>query len=420
MDETNNCLFLLGSPSSLRQAKLWKKEASSHPFALPLWPQNRIYPFFQKRIFFLTMMKRSQTVPLAVMPTTDIALHRMHQPEMPATFPSTTSIGVSVPVKDVTEDLILSKTAASSRLGDKLLGDVIVGSGVTFCVAPFLTVVDKAIVHSAAGNHTLMQSGIESIKGMVRNPIQYLKSPTFLFMWAAYAATYSTANSLKTIVEHKEYASAMRKEEGDRINKGPSSNSMALGKVGIFLGTTFVNSSASIVKDRAYARMFGSAVPTNIPRMTYALWMTRDLTVVGSSFILPDLFSGRIAEQYDMDPKYAHSIAQFAMPVAMQLIAGPLHYMGLDLYNRRLPDTMSWREAIVDRSKSLCRGFVPVVLARIARIAPGYGIGGVMNTHYRDSYRDHLIQREVKSMMKQDMGRDSASRLVALLHNSKK
>jgi hypothetical protein len=369
------------------------------------------------------MMKRSQTLPLAVMPTTTMPLHHMQQPAMFPTFPSTTSIQVSAPVKEVNLDLILSKTAASSRLGDKLLGDVLVGSGVTFCVAPFLTVVDKAIVHSAAGSHTLMQSGIESIKGMVRNPVQYLKSPTFLFMWAVYASTYSTANSLKTIVEHKEYASAMRKEEGDRrTSKGASSNnSNSLGKVGIFLGTTFVNSSASLIKDRAYARMFGNAsVSTSIPRMTYALWMSRDLLVVGSSFILPDLVSGRIAEQYDMDEKDAHRIAQFALPVAAQFIAGPLHYMGLDLYNRRLADTTSWREAIVDRSKSLYRGFVPVVSARIARIAPGYGIGGVLNTQFRDSYRDHLIQREVKSMMKQDMGRDSASRLVALLHNSKK
>jgi hypothetical protein len=370
------------------------------------------------------MMKRSQTLPLAFMPTTTMPLHHMQQPEMLPTFPHTPSIQISAPVKDVTLDLILSKTAASSRLGDKLLGDVLVGSGVTFCVAPFLTVVDKAIVHSSAGSHTLMQSGFESITGMVRNPIQYLKSPTFLFMWAVYASTYSTANSLKTIVEHNEYASAMRKEEGDRRSKAGASsnnNNMALGKVGIFLGTTFVNSSASLIKDRAYARMFGNAtVSTSIPRMTYALWMTRDLLVVGSSFILPDLVSGRIAEQYDMDEKDAHRIAQFALPVATQFIAGPLHYMGLDLYNRRLADTTSWREAIVDRSKSLYRGFVPVVSARIARIAPGYGIGGVMNTQLRDSYRDHLIQREVKSMMKQDMGRDSASRLVALLHNSKK
>ena len=367
-------------------------------------------------------MKRSQTLQLAAMPTPTMPLHNMQQPEMLPTFPSTTSIQVSAPGKEVTLDLIISKTAASSSLGDKLLGDVLVGSGVTFCVAPFLTVVDKAIVHSAAGSHTLMQSGIESINGMVRNPIQYFKSPTFIFMWAVYAATYSTANSLKTIVEHKEYASAMRKEEGDRRSKGASSNNnMALGKVGIFLGTTFVNSSASLIKDRAYARMFGNAaVSTSIPRMTYALWITRDLLVVGSSFILPDLVSGRIAEQYNMDEKDAHRIAQFSLPVATQFIAGPLHYMGLDLYNRRLADTSSWREVIVDRSKSLYRGFVPVVSARIARIAPGYGIGGVMNTQLRDSYRDHLIQREVKSMMNQDMVRDSASRLVSLLHNSKK
>jgi hypothetical protein len=298
----------------------------------------------------------------------------------------------------------------SAHLGEKMVGDVLVAAGVTFCVAPFLTVVDKAIVHSAAGSYTLVQSGMESIQGIFRSPAAYFRSPTFLLMWGVYAATYSTANCLKTLAEHQEYSQARRS----------SASNLDGGKMGIFLGTTAVNTSASLMKDRAYAQMFGSSAVTSsaIPRMSYAFWMARDFSVIGSSFILPDLVSGRLVEEYGMDPKTAQSFSQLACPVAAQFIAGPLHYMGLDLYNRNL-GTKSWSEAMIDRSRSLFRGFVPVVAARIARIAPGYGVGGVFNTRLRGAWRDQLINREIKSMMKNPKTPD-ASRLVELIHGKAK
>lgn len=326
-------------------------------------------------------------------------------------------ISVQTPTVDIKarkSDVISEPGNASSvPLGEKLLGDVLVGASVTFAVAPFLTVVDKAIVQSAAGSHTLLKSGFQSITGMLRNPVQYFKSPTFLLMWSVYAATYSTANSLKTLTEHQEYKEA--------CNRNPNQNtrqSAGFGKVGIFLGTATVNSGTSLLKDRAYARMFGTSVQSSIPKMSYVLWMARDLSVVGSSFILPDIVSPKIVETYGMDQKVAQSVCQISLPIATQFVAGPLHFMGLDLYNRNL-DGKSWREAIVDRSKALYRGFAAITTARVARIAPGYGIGGVLNTRYRDSWRDHLIQREIQSMMKNSQN-PSAQRLVALLHGKTK
>lgn len=276
---------------------------------------------------------------------------------------------------------------ASVDLTKKLIGDIAIASGVTFVVAPFLTVVDKAIVQSAAGSRTLVQSGIESLQGIFRNPTNYFKSPTFLLMWGVYAATYSTANSLKTISEHQEYKNSRRDHK-------MSNASPEIGKMGVFLGTTFVNSSAALLKDQAYARMFGTnATNTVIPKLTYACWIMRDFSVIGSSFILPDLVSGYVANHFNIDEKSARSMSQLALPVATQFVAGPLHYMGLDLYNRDL-STKSWTEAAVDRSLSMSRGILPVIAARIARIAPGYGIGGVLNTNLRDGWREYLVEEE--------------------------
>ena len=55
-----------------------------------------------------------------------------------------------------------------------------------------MTTVDKAIVQRAAGTHTILQSCVESLTSIFRNPVGYVKSPMFLMMWGVYASTYTT------------------------------------------------------------------------------------------------------------------------------------------------------------------------------------------------------------------------------------
>ena len=300
---------------------------------------------------------------------------------------------------------------ATNSLKEKLFGDVAIGASVTFAIAPILTIIDKAVVQSASGTNTLARSALESMHGMLTNPIKTVKSPAFLLVWGVYAGTYSTANCLKTLVEHQSY-----KEEAR--NSGNTSTA-ELGKIGIFLGTTFVNSGLAMLKDRTYAQLYGSNPTISIiPRWSYAMWIARDLSVIGSSFILPDIVYPKLVDAYGLDEKTAKSFCQIALPVSAQFVASPLHYIGLDLYNRSL-GSMSWRESMIDRSKSLYRGILPVTIARIARIAPGYGFAGVFNTQLREDWREYLLEREVEMMMELPKN-SNASRLVALVHNDPK
>ena len=299
-------------------------------------------------------------------------------------------------------------SAASASLSSKLIGDVAVAVTVTFGVAPFLTVVDKAIVESANGTKPIVASGRDSVLSMARNPLQYIKSPTFLLMWAVYGATYSTANAFKTLEEHQA-AAASRKTPA-------AASSFQLGKAGTFLGTTLVNSGASILKDRAYARMFSSSssssISSSFPKSTYAMWAMRDLSVIGSSFVLPDMVSQHLVNEYDMDRDRALSFCQLTLPVAAQFVAGPFHFLGLDLFNRQQPTI-----TVMDRARALHQGFGPVVAARIARIAPGYGIGGVWNTKLRTAWRKMLVQQELRRPPAKNQPRDdhNFAQLVTLL-----
>jgi hypothetical protein len=286
-----------------------------------------------------------------------------------------------------------------SNLREKLLGDVAIAFSVTGTIAPFLTVVDKALVQRSVGSHTIWSSGVESVRAMVRNPVAYFKSPTFLWMWATYALTYSAANSLRTWTEHQEYVAASQSKRvaataSSSTNHPPSTSNTAT----LFVGVTIVNTSASLVKDRAYARMFGNAAAASVPPISYALWITRDFTVIGSSFILPGHVAAVLQESTSLQEKQALKIAQVATPMVAQLIAGPLHFVGLDCYNRNL-DHLSIHRQVAERTKFLASGFREVVAARMVRILPGYGVAGVWNTSLRGQWRDVLIRRQIQTMV---------------------
>ena len=286
---------------------------------------------------------------------------------------------------------VVSSSIASASLSRKVAGDVAVGVASTFCVAPFLTIVDKAIVQRAAGTHTLMTSGFETISTILRNPIQYVKSPIFLYMWAVYAATYSTANSLKTFMEHE--TTTVRSQTSKNQDTKTNSAGAPSAAMVTFLGTSIVNSGGSLLKDRAYAQMFSGGGATKnatkvFPKISYGLWMTRDFLVIGSGFVLPDIVSKKLHErnQGSMDLATCKKLSQVTLPIVTQFIAGPLQLLGLDFYNRPLTG-LSTRAAFMERSQFLLQGYSSVVTARIARIIPGYSIGGVLNTHLRDTYR---------------------------------
>mmetsp|Transcript_8437 Transcript_8437/g.11334 ORF Transcript_8437/g.11334 Transcript_8437/m.11334 type:complete len:378 (-) Transcript_8437:384-1517(-) len=310
----------------------------------------------------------------------------------------------------------------SSSLTDKIVGDVLVAAGITFGFSPFLAVLDKAITQRAAGTHTIAKSSMETISFIARNPIAFVKSPSFIMMWGVYAATYTTANCLKTVVEHNEHMERRAQEESTRkmLSNGDNTRT-AISKMGTtatFLGTTIVNSTTSILKDRAYARMFGtSSLASKVPVITYGLWASRDAMVMGSSFVLPEMVSETLKEGTSMTKQDALRLSQFLCPVLTQVFASPLQLLGLDFYNRPLRE-MSFGKTIFERSRFVGQNFSSVTAARVARMAPAYGIGGIGNTYFRNEWRNMLIRREMKNMDETSTDQDrreSARNLVDLV-----
>jgi len=83
-------------------------------------------------------------------------------------------------------------THVEQSLVYKLMGDVGISAIVALGAAPWISVIDKAVVERSTGRRTIFQSCTETLRTMVRDPVTYLKSPMFLIMWGCYASTYAT------------------------------------------------------------------------------------------------------------------------------------------------------------------------------------------------------------------------------------
>jgi hypothetical protein len=222
-------------------------------------------------------------------------------------------------------------------------------------VAPAITIVDKAIVSNASGRESLGLSIVNSAKSLAANPLYFFKQPAFLMIWGVYSGTYIAANSTQAFCDRKHIPWQLPK----------------------FCASSGANVGLSVLKDKAYARMFG--VPGNtrpFPPISYLMFTIRDSMTVGASFNLPPVLSARL-QQEGWTEGASDTVAQLTAPLVAQVFSVPLHLYGLDRYN--YPD----REGLQTRTQFIKQEYTKTLLARWARIFPAFGCGGVVNYRLR-------------------------------------
>lgn len=231
-------------------------------------------------------------------------------------------------------------------------------------VSPAISIIDKAIVSNASGVETLGAGIYNGVKTMITRPIYFLKQPSFVFIFGVYSGTYVVANSIEAICERSKRSSFYPK----------------------FIGSSVANVTLSVLKDKAFASMFGKGPPRPLPALSYALFAARDSSTILASFSLPGLISVKLQKDQFWSKGTADTTAQLFTPVAMQILSTPLFLNGLDLYNRSVATT-------AERISFVKTEYFKTVLARMARIFPAYGVGGVINKYFRkvgkNMLRDH-------------------------------
>ena len=192
-------------------------------------------------------------------------------------------------------------------------------------------------------------------------------------VFSVYLGTYATANSLDTIVNF------VKSAPPEKINTGTTK----------FAGVALVSTALTVYKDGRMARYFGAATTAKAatPAIAYSLFTMRDAITIFASFNLPTMLAPRLEE---LPPKVKEKFgtllqseagrfktAQFMLPAAIQLVTTPIHLLGLDTYNRQ------GRLGIASRFTRVARDVGVAIPARVVRIVPAFGMGGVVNANMR-------------------------------------
>ncbi|KAF2113385.1 hypothetical protein BDV96DRAFT_578939 [Lophiotrema nucula] len=263
------------------------------------------------------------------------------------------------------EEKVDGKGWNTSKLGLRIGADFVAAASAGVLVAPVITMIDRGIIENSSGRATLGASLKASLSQMLLRPQTFFFSRPFALVAALYCGTYFTANSIDTA------SSTVQ-------NKPVSSTTAGTSK---FVATSSTNLALCLYKDNTFTKTFGDPAKAGakVPPITFALFTIRDCLTIFASFNLPPLLSPHLdARMSDEVKKYisASSSAQFITPAAVQLVSTPLHLLGLDLFNR---PGARWQ----DRAGIVVKNWGKSAFARMGRIVPAFGVGGVVNMKVR-------------------------------------
>jgi len=262
-------------------------------------------------------------------------------------------------------------------------GSGIIASGL---VTPIILTIDKAVVQGAAGQVTLGKALMQGTVDLLKRPHALIMSAPLWMVWGVYSSTYMAANLIDVYSERKEL----------------SKNQHSMGKL---VGTTAVNMSASLVKDVAFAKLFGKQVEKaaveagkaaaqtvkKVPLSTYACFLCRDTLTIAGGFTVPPLVSAMLVNQTEMEKSRADKVAQLVSPMGMQLICTPLHLLALNMYNEQ---NATPRERVSQVWKTTPQS----TFVRMFRFLGAYGIGGLTNKALLKSGREYTVEKYCSSL----------------------
>lgn len=156
----------------------------------------------------------------------------------------------------------------------ELLAGIISG----FLVSPFNTIVDKAVIENASGRIPLWSGVKNGLRSFFVKPQAFMSSFEFKWVFMVYASTYTSGN----LADHVHLNGV-----DDSILK-------------LFI-TFAVNTTASLIKDKALTQRFGSNEKRNFPISSFGLFFLRDIIAMASAFTIPSILGSYINQNSTID-----------------------------------------------------------------------------------------------------------------------
>lgn len=237
--------------------------------------------------------------------------------------------------------------------------------------------------NASGSSPSIVASLRTSFTSLLQHPLRTLASRPVGLVFLLYGGTYMTANALDTASSAASSAPARTTTSGTAK----------------FAASSLANVSLCVYKDQAFVKLFrapgaaaaAAAAPRPVPLPCYAIFALRDCMTIFASFNVPPRLAPYIDAYTTQSARVSGlTAAQFLAPAAVQLASTPLHLLGLDLYNRPAAAAgaagVSWRE----RWAAIRSGWLPSCAARIGRIVPAFGVGGVVNYKVRQGLMEKL------------------------------
>lgn len=227
-------------------------------------------------------------------------------------------------------------------------------------------------MENASGRASLSASVKNSFRSLLLRPHAVVFSKPVALIFAVYGGTYLTANALDTAT------STLTNKAAAHVTSG----------TGKFAASSAANIGLGVYKDQVYARMFGPVgqAVRRVPAASYALFTARDCITIFASFNVPVLLAPAVTACMGDELRRrlsGQTLLQFAAPAAAQVLTTPFHLLGLDLYNRPRGATGPGLPTWAERCAQVYKNWGISVLARLCRIIPAYGVGGVVNVKVR-------------------------------------
>ncbi|KAF6842618.1 hypothetical protein CMUS01_02934 [Colletotrichum musicola] len=291
------------------------------------------------------------------------------KPPNPLALATTQKVEMEAKMRETT----WNTRSLGSRLGVDFFSAACAGT----LVAPVVSIIDRSIMENASGRRSLGESVKSCLRELLLRPHHVVFSKPFALIFALYGGTYLTANTLDTAV------STVQNRSATHVTAG----------TGKFAASSAANIGICMYKDQVFVRMFGppGVVPRAVPMVSYALFGLRDCLTIFASFNVPPRMGPWLNERMGEELRKKVSgltVVQFAAPAMVQLVSTPLHLLGLDVYNR--PNAAASPVTLKDRWHTVAKNWGISTLARICRIIPAYGVGGVVNRKVRLSLMEKV------------------------------
>jgi hypothetical protein len=190
-------------------------------------------------------------------------------------------------------------------------------------------------------------------------------------MFGVYSATYCTANSIEYYCRNTQHDY----------------------KIPVFIGTSAVNILCIGIKDVLYPKFIFShfdafhlgktraAIPTNptFPVLSKALFSIRDATTIVSNFVFKKYVVEALETKSHLSFRDAEIVSSFAIPAISQIVSTPFHMLAFDVF--QTPQCTA-----IERVRRIRAGYSNVLMGRMLRTIPAFGLGGFMNDMLRKGW----------------------------------